>query len=152
MGKFQRVAGTGIHFKLPWLDQIAGRIDLRVQQLALDVETKTKGKVFVKIPVSVQYHVIADRVYEAFYKLAKSAATNFLLRVQPDLGTRAEDDSRRRVSAAVRVFYRSPSRKPLSCNERPLPGIQQTPTMGIWCGYMQILGNDEISAFAPDYE
>jgi len=70
LGKFQRVAGAGINFKLPWLDQIAGRIDLRVQQLALDVETKTKDNVFVKIPVSVQYHVIPDHVYEAFYKLA----------------------------------------------------------------------------------
>jgi regulator of protease activity HflC (stomatin/prohibitin superfamily) len=70
MGKFLRVANAGINFKLPWFDQIAGRIDLRVQQLALDVETKTKDNVFVKIPVSVQYHVIPDKVYEAFYKLA----------------------------------------------------------------------------------
>ena len=70
MGKFLCVANAGINFKLPWLDQIAGRIDLRVQQLALDVETKTKDNVFVKIPVSVQYHVIPDHVYEAFYKLA----------------------------------------------------------------------------------
>jgi regulator of protease activity HflC (stomatin/prohibitin superfamily) len=70
MGRFLRVANAGINFKLPWLDQIAGRLDLRVQQLALDVETKTKDNVFVKIPVSVQYHVIPDKVYEAFYKLA----------------------------------------------------------------------------------
>jgi regulator of protease activity HflC (stomatin/prohibitin superfamily) len=70
MGKFLRVANPGINFKLPWFDQIAGRIDLRVQQLALDAETKTKDNVFVKIPVSVQYHVIPDHVYEAFYKLA----------------------------------------------------------------------------------
>jgi regulator of protease activity HflC (stomatin/prohibitin superfamily) len=70
MGKFNGVANAGINFKLPWLDQIAGRIDLRVQQLALDVETKTKDNVFVKIPVSVQYHVIPEKVYEAFYKLA----------------------------------------------------------------------------------
>jgi regulator of protease activity HflC (stomatin/prohibitin superfamily) len=70
MGKFLRVANAGINFKLPWLDQIASRIDLRVQQLALDVETKTKDNVFVKIPVSVQYHVIPEKVYEAFYKLA----------------------------------------------------------------------------------
>src|SRR5690348_3730105 len=70
LGKFLRVGNAGINFKLPWLDQIAGRIDLRVQQLALDVETKTKDNVFVKIPVSVQYHVIPERVYEAFYKLA----------------------------------------------------------------------------------
>src|SRR5215469_17593384 len=58
LGKFLRVGNAGINFKLPWLDQIAGRIDLRVQQLTLDVETKTKDNVFVKIPVSVQYHVI----------------------------------------------------------------------------------------------
>jgi len=70
MGKFSRVATAGMNFKLPWLDQIAGRIDLRVQQLALDVETKTKDNVFVKIPISVQYHVIPEKVYEAFYKLA----------------------------------------------------------------------------------
>ncbi len=70
MGKFLRVANAGINFKYPWFDQIAGRIDLRVQQLALDVETKTQDNVFVKIPVSVQYHVIPDHVYEAFYKLA----------------------------------------------------------------------------------
>ena len=60
MGKFNRVANAGINFKLPWLDQIAARIDLRVQQLALDVETKTKDNVFVKMPVSVQYHVIPE--------------------------------------------------------------------------------------------
>ncbi|MFZ0731060.1 MAG: SPFH domain-containing protein [Candidatus Sulfotelmatobacter sp.] len=70
LGKFQRVAGAGMNFKLPWLDQIAARLDLRVQQLALDVETKTKDNVFVKMPVSVQYHVIPEHVYEAFYKLA----------------------------------------------------------------------------------
>ena len=70
MGKFLRVGNAGINFKLPWLDQIAARIDLRVQQLSLDVETKTKDNVFVKIPVSVQYHVLPDHVYEAFYRLA----------------------------------------------------------------------------------
>src|SRR5437764_14212962 len=64
MGKFLRVATAGMNFKLPWLDQIAARIDLRVQQLALDVETKTKDNVFVKIPVSVKYHIIHDNVYE----------------------------------------------------------------------------------------
>ena len=63
VGKFQCVATAGMNFKLPWLDQIAGRVDLRVQQLALDVETKTKDNVFVKIPVSVQYHVIPDCIY-----------------------------------------------------------------------------------------
>jgi len=68
-----RVATAGMNFKFPWLDQVAGRIDLRVQQLALDVETKTQDNVFVHIPVSVQYHVIPTKVYEAFYKLANPA-------------------------------------------------------------------------------
>src|SRR5438445_8648800 len=83
MGKFLRVANAGINFKFPWIDQIAGRIDLRVQQLALDVETKTKDNVFVKIPVSVQYHVIPDKVYEAFYKLAnpKQQISSYVLNV-----------------------------------------------------------------------
>ncbi len=70
MGKFLRVATAGLNFKVPWIDQIAGRLDLRVQQLPVDVETKTKDNVFVKIPVSVQYHIIPEHVYEAFYKLA----------------------------------------------------------------------------------
>jgi regulator of protease activity HflC (stomatin/prohibitin superfamily) len=73
LGKFLRVATAGMNFKFPWLDQVAGRIDLRVQQLALDVETKTQDNVFVHIPVSVQYHVIPTKVYEAFYKLANPA-------------------------------------------------------------------------------
>ena len=86
MGKFLRVANPGINFKLPWFDQIAGRIDLRVQQLALDVETKTKDNVFVKIPVSVQYHVIPDHVYEAFYKLAnpRQQISSYVFNVIPD--------------------------------------------------------------------
>ena len=71
MGKFLRVGNAGINFKLPWLDQIAGRIDLRVQQLDVSkMETKTKDNVFVSIPVSVQYHVLPDSVYEAYYKLS----------------------------------------------------------------------------------
>ena len=110
MGKFERVASAGINFKLPWLDQIAGRIDLRVQQLALDVETKTKDNVFVKIPVSVQYHVIPDHVYEAFYKLANPQPADFLLRLQRDSWPRAQDESRRRISSAIRHRGRDQSK------------------------------------------
>jgi regulator of protease activity HflC (stomatin/prohibitin superfamily) len=46
LGKFQRVATAGMNFKFPWLNQVAGRIDLRVQQLALDVETKTQDNLW----------------------------------------------------------------------------------------------------------
>lgn len=68
-GKFVRVATSGLNFKTPWIDWVAGRINLRVQQLDVKVETKTEDNVFVQFIVSVQYFVIPDKVYEAFYKL-----------------------------------------------------------------------------------
>lgn len=68
-GKFQSVRGAGFQLKIPVVDRIAGRLSLKVQQLDVVVETKTKDDVFVKIKVSVQYVVIAHKVYDAFYKL-----------------------------------------------------------------------------------
>lgn len=68
-GKFVRVANSGLNFKIPFVDFIAGRVNLRVQQLDVDVETKTEDNVFVQTVVSVQYFVQPDKVYEAFYKL-----------------------------------------------------------------------------------
>lgn len=68
-GKFQTIRGSGLHFKVPIIDKISGRINLKVQQLDVLVETKTKDDVFVKLKISVQYRVLADNVYDAFYKL-----------------------------------------------------------------------------------
>lgn len=68
-GKFQSVRGAGFQLKIPIVDRVAGRISLKVQQLDVVVETKTRDDVFVKIKVSVQYMVIASKVYDAFYKL-----------------------------------------------------------------------------------
>jgi regulator of protease activity HflC (stomatin/prohibitin superfamily) len=69
-GRFVRVAGAGLNFKLPWIEQVVAKVDLRVQQLDVKMETKTKDNVFVAIPVSIQYHVLPDAVYEAYYKLS----------------------------------------------------------------------------------
>lgn len=68
-GKFARVSRSGLNFKIPWLEWVAGRINLRVQQLDVKVETKTRDNVFVHVVVSVQYFVHPDKVYDAFYKL-----------------------------------------------------------------------------------
>lgn len=68
-GKYQSIRNSGIQLKIPLVDRIAGRINLRIQQLDVLVETKTKDDVFVKLKISVQYQVIKDKVYEAFYKL-----------------------------------------------------------------------------------
>ncbi|MDA9668409.1 SPFH domain-containing protein [Flavobacteriaceae bacterium] len=68
-GKFLTIRQSGLHFKIPLIDRIAGRISLRILQLDVIVETKTKDDVFVKLKVSVQYKIIQEKVYEAFYKL-----------------------------------------------------------------------------------
>ena len=68
-GRFIGVRHSGLQLKIPIIDRIAGRVSLRIQQLDVVVETKTKDDVFVKLKVSVQYKVIKDKVYEAFYKL-----------------------------------------------------------------------------------
>lgn len=68
-GKFHSVRGSGLHMKIPIVDRIAGRLSLKIQQLDVIVETKTLDDVFVKLKISVQYVVLKDKVYEAFYKL-----------------------------------------------------------------------------------
>ena len=68
-GKFPSVRHSGLQIKIPLVDNVTGRLSLRIQQLDVVVETKTKDDVFVKIKVSVQYKVIKDKVYDAFYKL-----------------------------------------------------------------------------------
>jgi regulator of protease activity HflC (stomatin/prohibitin superfamily) len=68
-GKFARTAGAGLNMKIPMIERKAGRLSLRVQQLNVKVETKTSDNVFVDIVVSVQYHVVEGKEFEAFYKL-----------------------------------------------------------------------------------
>ncbi len=68
-GKYVRTSTAGLNFKLPLIERVAGRVSLRVRQLDVRAETKTKDNVFVHVIVSVQYYVLPDRVYDAFYKL-----------------------------------------------------------------------------------
>ena len=68
-GRFVSIRQSGLHFKIPIIDRIAGRISLRILQLDVIVETKTKDDVFVKLKVSVQYKAVQESVYDAFYKL-----------------------------------------------------------------------------------
>ncbi len=68
-GKFTSIRNSGLQLKVPLIDQVAGRINLKVQQLDVLVETKTKDNVFVKLKISVQFQVRKDNVYDAFYKL-----------------------------------------------------------------------------------
>ncbi len=68
-GKFHSIRQAGLQFKVPMIDTVAGRISLKIQQLDVPVETKTKDDVFVSLKVSVQFRINEDSVYDAFYKL-----------------------------------------------------------------------------------
>ncbi|MBC7523215.1 MAG: SPFH domain-containing protein [Flavobacterium sp.] len=68
-GKFTSIRNSGLQLKTPLIDRIAGRVNLKIQQLDIMIETQTKDNVFVKMKVSVQFKVIPEHVYEAFYKL-----------------------------------------------------------------------------------
>ncbi|MFK7781570.1 SPFH domain-containing protein [Psychroserpens sp.] len=68
-GKYQSIRHSGLQLKIPLVDRIAGKVSLKIQQLDVIIETKTLDDVFVRLKVSVQYKVIRDKVYEAFYKL-----------------------------------------------------------------------------------
>jgi regulator of protease activity HflC (stomatin/prohibitin superfamily) len=68
-GKFQSVRQSGLQLKIPLVDRISGRLSLKIQQLDVIIETKTKDDVFVRLKVSVQYKVIKAKVEDAYYKL-----------------------------------------------------------------------------------
>ena len=68
-GRFDSIRHSGLQMKIPLVDRIAGRLSLKIQQLDVLIETKTKDDVFVKLKVSVQFKVIREKVYDAFYKL-----------------------------------------------------------------------------------
>jgi len=68
-GKFLSIRQSGLQLKIPLIDRIAGRVNLKIQQQDVIIETKTKDNVFVKLKVSVQFMVVKETVYDAFYKL-----------------------------------------------------------------------------------
>ena len=68
-GKFVRINQAGLQFKIPLIERLAGRVNLKIQQLDVIVETKTKDDVFVQLKISVQFQILKQKVYDAFYKL-----------------------------------------------------------------------------------
>ncbi len=68
-GKFNRIVQPGLHTLVPFAESVYF-VDLQVKQAQFQVETKTRDNVFVQIPVSVQYQILPDKIYDAFYKLS----------------------------------------------------------------------------------
>ena len=74
-GRYQKIAASGIHMRLPFgIDKIAARIQLRLLQSEIVVETKTKDNVFVMMNVATQYRVNEQNVTDAYYKLMRPEA------------------------------------------------------------------------------
>ncbi len=82
-GRYVRTATPGLNFKVPFIDTVSQRVTLRVQQLPVEVETKTLDNVFVKLFVAVQYRVIEGKEADAYYKLqnARDQITSYVLDV-----------------------------------------------------------------------
>lgn len=70
LGKFKKVSQAGLNFKIPLIDRVSGKVNLRVSQLDVQLETKTEDNVFVTISASTQYRVNAADVARSFYELS----------------------------------------------------------------------------------
>jgi regulator of protease activity HflC (stomatin/prohibitin superfamily) len=83
LGRFHRLANPGLNFKWPIIDKRVWKVELRVQQLIVTVETKTKDNVFVKVPVAVQYRAIPERAADTYYQLTddQKQLTSYVLDV-----------------------------------------------------------------------
>lgn len=68
-GKFERLAYPGLNFKIPLIENTKTKISMRIHQLDVDVETKTKDNVFLRVVIAVQYKVLESKIYEAYYTL-----------------------------------------------------------------------------------
>src|SRR6201994_598272 len=107
-GKFDRITRPGAHFLFPFAERVYF-VDLMVKQAQFSVETKTRDNVFVQIPVSVQYQVLDDKIYDAFYKLSspqkqiESFVFNSILGHVPKLSLDETFEQQSGISVAVKV-------------------------------------------------
>lgn len=70
LGQYKRLLDAGFHCVLCPLQSVAGRLSLRVQQLDVMCETKTKDNVFIQVQVAVQYRVLEEEAFNAYYRLS----------------------------------------------------------------------------------
>lgn len=107
-GKFDRITRPGLHVLLPFAERVFF-VDLQVKQAQFSVETKTRDNVFVQIPVSVQYQVLDDKIYDAFYRLSapqkqiESFVFNSILGHVPKLSLDETFEQQSGISVAVKV-------------------------------------------------
>ena len=96
-GKFSRLVQPGLSVVLWPMETLVGKLSFRVQQLNVRVETKTLDNVFITAVVSVQYQILRDKVYEAFYALTNPA--------QQITGKTWRDPTHIRITNEAFIFY-----------------------------------------------
>ena len=107
-GKFSRIERPGLHVLIPFAESVYF-VDLQVKQAQFSVETKTHDNVFVQIPVSVQYQILDDKIYDAFYKLSapqkqiESFVFNSILGHVPKLSLDETFEQQSGISIAVKT-------------------------------------------------
>ena len=107
-GKFNRIVRPGLHVLIPYAERVYF-VDLQVKQAQFSVETKTHDNVFVQIPVSVQYQILDDKIYDAFYKLSapqkqiESFVFNSILGHVPKLSLDETFEQQSGISIAVKT-------------------------------------------------
>jgi len=107
-GKFNRIVRPGLHVLIPYAESVYF-VDLQVKQAQFSVETKTRDNVFVQIPVSVQYQILDDKIFDAFYKLSapqkqiESFVFNSILGHVPKLSLDETFEQQSGISVAVKV-------------------------------------------------
>jgi len=107
-GKFNRIVQPGLHLLIPFAENVYF-VNLQVQQASFSVETKTHDNVFVQIPVSVQYQILPDKIYDAFYKLSspqkqiESFVYNSILGHVPKLSLDETFEQQSGISVAVKT-------------------------------------------------
>ena len=107
-GKFNRIVQPGLHLLIPFAESVYF-VNLQVQQASFSVETKTHDNVFVQIPVSVQYQILPDKIFDAFYKLSspqkqiESFVYNSILGHVPKLSLDETFEQQSGISVAVKT-------------------------------------------------
>jgi regulator of protease activity HflC (stomatin/prohibitin superfamily) len=107
-GKFNRIVRPGLHVLIPYAERVYF-VDLQVKQAEFAVETKTHDNVFVQIPVSVQYQILDDKIFDAFYKLSspqkqiESFVFNSILGHVPKLTLDETFEQQSGISVAVKT-------------------------------------------------
>uniref|UniRef100_A0A7S2PFY3 Band 7 domain-containing protein n=1 Tax=Leptocylindrus danicus TaxID=163516 RepID=A0A7S2PFY3_9STRA len=70
LGQYTKMIAPGCTCIFWPIANVVGTLSLRIQQLDVYCETKTKDNVFVQVAVAVQYRVISEKAYDAYYRLS----------------------------------------------------------------------------------